>query len=96
VRLLTPSVQRGGVLVASASDGGAGVDPRSIFVRVDAAGVRHASFAAGRIRIPMGGLAAGRHRITLQVSDHQEAKNMENALRILPNTTVLTAAFTVR
>ena len=96
VRLLTPSVQRGGVLVASASDGGAGVDPRSIFVRIDAAGVRHASFAGGRIRIPMGGLAAGRHRITLQVSDHQEAKNMENALRILPNTTVFTAAFTVR
>jgi hypothetical protein len=34
--------------------------------------------------------------VRLQVSDHQEAKNMENALRILPNTTVVETTVTVR
>jgi Subtilase family len=96
VRLLTSRARRGGVLVAAASDGGAGVDPRSIFVRIDGGIAREGSYRAGRIRIPVGDLAPGRHRLTLQVSDHQEAKNMENALRILPNTTVLTGAFSVR
>jgi subtilisin family serine protease len=95
VRLLTTRARRGGVLVASASDGGSGVDPRSIFVRVDGGLLREGSYRTGRIRIPVGDLAPGRHRLTLQVSDHQEAKNMENALRILPNTTVLTASFSV-
>jgi subtilisin family serine protease len=96
VRLLSTSVRAGGVLVAAASDGGAGVDPRSVFARVDTRLFRPAAYRAGRIRIPLSGISPGRHRLTLQVSDHQEAKNMENALRILPNTTVLTAAFTVR
>jgi subtilisin family serine protease len=96
VRLLTTRARRGGVLVASAGDGGAGVDPRSIFIRIDGGLPREASYRAGRIRIPVGDLAPGRHRLTLQVSDHQEAKNMENALRILPNTTVLSASFSVR
>jgi hypothetical protein len=31
--------------------------------------------------------------VRLQVSDHQESKNMENALRILPNTRVLETTF---
>jgi hypothetical protein len=96
VRLLTPRARRGGALVVAASDGGAGVDPRSIFVRIDTGVFRAASYRAGRIRIPVTGLAPGRHRLTLQISDHQEAKNMENALRILPNTTVLNTAFSVR
>jgi subtilisin family serine protease len=96
VRLLTSSVRAGGALVAAASDGGAGVDLRSVFARVDTRLFRPAIYRAGRIRIPLSGISPGRHRLTLQVSDHQEAKNMENALRILPNTTVLTAAFTIR
>jgi hypothetical protein len=96
VRLVTSTVRAGGVLVAAAGDSGAGVDPRSVFVRLDAGPLRLATYRDGRIRIPLGSLGRGRHRLTLQVSDHQEAKNMENALRILPNTRVLTAAFTVR
>jgi hypothetical protein len=48
------------------------------------------------ITVPVGRLPAGRHRVRLQVSDHQEAKNMENALRILPNTTVIDTTVTVR
>jgi hypothetical protein len=55
-----------------------------------------ASYQSGRIRMPVGSLAPGRHRVMLQVSDYQECKNMENALRILPNTTVVSTTFTVR
>jgi subtilisin family serine protease len=95
VRLLTPRVRRGGTLVASATDGGSGVDRRSVFVRLDGGALRAATYRDGRIRVPVDGLSPGRHRVTLQVSDHQEAKNMENALRILPNTTELTAPFSV-
>ena len=35
------------------------------------------------------GLSRGTHRLVLTVSDYQEAKNMENVTRILPNTRVL-------
>jgi subtilisin family serine protease len=96
VRLVTPTVRPGAILVATASDGGAGVDPRSVFAQLDSRPLQRASFRRGRIAVAIGALSPGRHRITLQVSDYQEAKNMENALRILPNTRVLTAEFTVR
>jgi subtilisin family serine protease len=96
VRLLTSSVRSRGSLLAAASDRGAGVDPRSVFVRIDGGSLRSASFRDGRVRVPLGSLGRGRHRLTLQVSDHQEAKNMENVPRILPNTTTLTTTFSVR
>jgi subtilisin family serine protease len=97
LRLLTPSVRARGSLAIRATDRGAGVDPRSIFASVDG-GSRDPVYsrARSRITIPVGGLSSGRHRVVLQVSDHQEAKNMENALRILPNTTRLELGFTVR
>ena len=72
------------------------MDPRSVFAELDGGPLHAVRFANGRIRIPVAGLAAGRHRVTLQVSDHQEAKNMENVPRILPNTTTLAASFSVR
>jgi hypothetical protein len=96
VRLLRSSVGSGGTLVASASDRGAGVDPRAVFVQIDGGALMPASFRAGRIRIPVGSLGRGRHRLLLQVSDRQEAKNMENVPRILPNTTTLAVSFSVR
>jgi hypothetical protein len=97
VRLLTPSVRAGGSLRLRATDGGAGIDPRSIFATV-AGGRRDPTYsrARGLISVPVGRAATGRHRLVIQVSDHQEAKNMENALRILPNTSVLDVSFTVR
>jgi hypothetical protein len=55
-----------------------------------------ASFRGGRIRVPVGSLGRGRHRLLLQVSDHQESKNMENVPRILPNTTTMAVSFGVR
>jgi hypothetical protein len=96
VHLRTSSVRRGGLLVASASDRRAGVDPRAVFVKIDSGPLLEASYQGGRIRVPIGSLTLGRHRVMLQVSDYQECKNMENALRILPNTTVVSAPFTVR
>jgi subtilisin family serine protease len=97
VRLVTKSVRRGGVLLASAADRGSGVDPRSVFFRLDRGELLlRARFAAGRVRIRLGGLGRGRHTVTLQVSDHQESKNMENVPRILPNTTTRVASFVVR
>jgi hypothetical protein len=96
IRLLTPSVRRGGTLLVAASDSGAGVDPRAVFIRVDRGGLFRAAYAAGRIRIPVGSLGRGRHTATLQVSDHQESKNMENVPRILPNTATQTLRFVVR
>jgi subtilisin family serine protease len=96
VRLLTSSVRAGGVLLASASDRGAGVDPRAVFVKIDSGPLLEASYRSGRIRMPIGSLTRGRHQLTLQVSDYQECKNMENVPRILPNTTIVSATFTVR
>jgi subtilisin family serine protease len=96
VRLATSSIRRGGTLVAVATDAGAGVDPQGIYVQLDGGEFRNTTLRNGRIRIPVGSLGPGRHRLLLQVSDRQEAKNMENSLRILPNTTQLTASFSVR
>jgi hypothetical protein len=79
-----------------AFDRGAGVDPGLISVQVDGRSVNGASFRGGRIRIPLGPLGWGRHRATMQVSDYQESKNMENVPQILPNTSRLTASFRVR
>jgi subtilisin family serine protease len=96
VRLLKPSARSGRTLVAAASDLGAGVDPAHVYVQIDGGELRRATYRNGRIRIPVGSLAAGRHRLLLQVSDRQEAKNMENVTRILPNTAQLAASFSVR
>jgi subtilisin family serine protease len=95
VRLLTRTVAADGTLVAGATDAGSGVDPESVVATVDGAG-RSARFANGRVRIPLAGLTPGAHRLVLQVSDFQETRNNENVPRILPNTRVLRASFTVR
>jgi subtilisin family serine protease len=90
---------RKGALAFRVTDAGAGVDPRSIFASIDGRPRRplYSPVRGGVIvEVPVGGLARGRHRVRLQISDHQEAKNMENALRILPNTTALDAFFTLR
>jgi hypothetical protein len=94
LRLLTKTVRAGRLLLVSAIDRGAGVDPGLIFAQVDGRSVG-ATFRAGRVRIPLGSIGAGRHRLTLQVSDYQESKNMENVPQILPNTSRLSASFTV-
>jgi subtilisin family serine protease len=99
LRLLTRSVRRGGTLTFRASDSGSGLDPRSIFASVAGSSRVPTYLPTGNsmtITVPVGRLPAGRHRVVMQVSDHQESKNMENALRILPNTRVLDTTITVR
>jgi subtilisin family serine protease len=80
-----------GITVA-ARDSGAGVDPTSIIALVDGRKAL-ATFHDGRIKIAA---TPGLHRLQLSVSDHQEAKNMEDVPRILPNTATLTVAVRVR
>ncbi len=45
--------------------------------------------------IPTGALARGTHRLTFQVSDYQETRNMENVGPILPNTRTISTTFRV-
>ena len=45
--------------------------------------------------MPVASLGTGRHRLVVGVSDYQEAKNMEDVARILPNTRVLRTSFVV-
>jgi hypothetical protein len=96
LRLLTRTA-RGGRIRISARDAGSGIDPRSLSARVDGS-VQPARYVrrAGVIVVEAGRLSAGRHRLALVASDHQEAKNSENALRILSNTTRLRTSFVAR
>jgi subtilisin family serine protease len=95
LRLRSPTVRAGSPLRIGATDGGSGVYPQSIRAAIDGDGVS-TSFRDGVIRIPTGGLAPGRHRVRIRVSDYQETKNTENVARILPNTRTFSATFTVR
>ncbi|HEY0416500.1 MAG TPA: S8 family serine peptidase [Gaiellaceae bacterium] len=82
-----------GAIVVSAADSGSGVDPESIAAQVDGKSVA-AVFRRGVIRIPA---ALGRaHRLVLSVADYQETKNMEDVVKILPNTATLRATVWVR
>jgi hypothetical protein len=55
-----------------------------------------ARFSGSTITLPVGVLSPGRHRLMLTASDYQEAKNMENVAKILPNTRTLAASFVVK
>jgi subtilisin family serine protease len=95
LRVRTRTVRRGDPLRIVATDAGSGVYSESVSASVDG-GNTAAFFRAGVIRVSTVGLAPGRHRLRLRVSDHQETKNTENVARILPNTRTLTTTFTVR
>jgi subtilisin family serine protease len=95
VRLLTQSIRAGHLLRVAVTDAGSGVDPGSLHAALDGRGAV-VRFRRGRASIPTGGLARGRHRLVFRASDYQEAKNMENAGPILPNTRTLSATFVVR
>jgi len=91
-----PSVRvlgvRNGFLELAVTDSGSGVDPLSFQARIDGDFVP-VSFASGRARLSLAGNARGRHTLNLTVSDYQEAKNMENVARILPNTRTVRTTF---
>jgi subtilisin family serine protease len=94
-RLVTPTVPRGGQLAVRVSDGGSGVDPASITATVDGRPVR-TSVVGGRALVSTSRVMRGTHTLVFQVSDYQEAKNMENSGPILPNTRTLRVRFSVR
>jgi len=94
VRLVSTSVRRGMPLVVAVGDRGSGVDPATVVALVDGK-PRTITTAGSRISLDTQGLARGRHRLRLQVSDYQETRNMENVGAILPNTRRLTATFTI-
>ena len=97
VRLLTRRTKAGGTLLLSATDGGSGVDPQTLRATIDDKPVTPSYQAkAGRVAIGLrSGLARGRHRVLLQVSDYQEDKNSETVPGVLPNTRFYRAFFTV-
>jgi hypothetical protein len=94
-RLVAASVRRGAAVRIAVADRGSGIDPATLVVRVDGNAV-NARVRSGVVRIATADLGPGRHRLRLQLSDYQESRNMENVARILPNTRVLSTAFTVR
>jgi hypothetical protein len=74
-----------GTVWVSATDSGAGVDPKSATASVDGR-VTQISYADGRFVLHA---RPGAHRIVVSVSDYQEAKNMEDVAAITPNTATL-------
>jgi hypothetical protein len=88
-RLLGATV-REGVVRVRVSDAVSGVDPRSIHATVDGRAQR-VRLTRSVATVELRGLGLGTHALVFTVSDYQEAKNMENVTRILPNTRVLRA-----
>ena len=74
-----------GTITVAATDLGSGVDPSSITCKLDGKTVS-ATYLNGQITLPA---SAGTHALELTVSDYQETKNMEDVVKILPNTTTL-------
>jgi hypothetical protein len=95
VRLLTRSARPGSTLRLTVADTGSGVDPRSLIAKIDGKTVGLA-YSSGHVRIGLGGVGPGRHRLVLQSADYQELKNMENVPQILPNSRTFAATFRVR
>jgi subtilisin family serine protease len=94
-KLVTRSLASGARLRIHVSDAGSGIDPASIALSIDGR-ERGVTPRGGVISLPTTGLARGRHRLRLQLADYQETRNMENVLRILPNTRVLQTTFVIR
>jgi subtilisin family serine protease len=86
-----------GTLSLSVSDAGSGVDPDSLHAFIDGASTETpVTFSKGIAAVSPDSLSPGKHRIELLASDYQESKNMEDVIRILPNTRDFSASFTVR
>jgi subtilisin family serine protease len=96
LRLVRRVARRGGTLLISVVERGAGVNRSSLRVAIDGQR-RRARFdpRRGLISVPLRGLARGRHHVIAQLSDYQELKNTENTARILPNTGRLRASLRV-
>jgi subtilisin family serine protease len=94
-QLASATVRAGSPIRIRVGDPGAGVDPASIEATIDGRPVR-ATLRGDAVVVPTGSLAAGVHRLRVELADYQETRNMENVARILPNTRMLSARVTVR
>ncbi len=83
---------RRGEIRLALTDSGSGVDLGSVKARVDG---RTARFTYHRGVLTLHRVVAGQHRVSLTASDNQEAKNMEDVGRILPNTRTFSATLSV-
>jgi subtilisin family serine protease len=81
-----------GAVVVWVRDAGSGVDPQSITATIDgrAATLR---FKDGRLTLRA---SPGRHQLVVTASDYQELKNMEDVVKIKPNTATLRRTVLVR
>jgi hypothetical protein len=78
------------VIVVTATDAGSGVDPSTFAVAVDG---RKVTTRGPALELRT---TKGRHTVVVSASDYQEAKNMENVPRILPNTATRRVVVVVR
>jgi subtilisin family serine protease len=74
-----------GIVSLGISDPGSGADPSTLHGYVDGA-EKASRIKNGKVLISSGALAKGKHAVRVVVSDFQESKNMEDVLKILPNT----------
>ena len=88
------TVRRGDPIRIRVSDGGSGIDVRSIGATVDGRAAR-APLVGNEIRVATASVAAGRHRLRVALSDFQETRNNENVARILPNTRTVALTVTI-
>jgi hypothetical protein len=80
-----------GLVVVAVADGGAGVDPHSVSATVDGrAAATH--YKNGRLSFRA---EPGSHELVVTASDYQELKNMEDVVKIKPNTASLTRTVVV-
>jgi minor extracellular serine protease Vpr len=84
------------VLTFHVADSGSGVSAADVIVRVDGTQEDAEVSSTGLVRVHIGRLSHGRHRLEISASDLQETKNSENASALaLPNTRTVHTAFTV-
>jgi subtilisin family serine protease len=96
IRLLDRSARAAGRIRFSITDGkGSGLELSSVQIQVDGAAQRTKQIA-GTQTFFVSGVRRGRHTLQITAADYQELKNNENVTRILPNTRVFHARFTVR
>jgi subtilisin family serine protease len=81
-------------LVLRVTDAGAGVDRGALKATVDGSR-RSVRWRGADAIVATGRLARGTHHVTVEASDFQEAKNMENTGPVLPNTRFFRTAIRV-
>jgi hypothetical protein len=95
IRILNHKVRIGRPIRVAVHDSGSGVDPRSFHVRIGGKPVR-LRYIRGVLWLRTSRLRPGRKAMTVEASDYQETKNMEDIGPVLPNTRVLHAIVTLR